>query len=69
MILLQKWIDFAAYGEMLTEEFAFLGFNPDRVLDMLPKMGLGMLVIFVIIAIIILSTVIIQKVFSSKKKD
>ena len=64
MMLLEKWIDFAKYVEMFKNELEVLDFNPERVLEMLGHMGIGMLVIFVIIGVIILSTVIIQKVFS-----
>ncbi|MBO7217746.1 MAG: hypothetical protein J6V50_03500 [Clostridia bacterium] len=64
MMLLEKWIDFAKYIEMFKNELEVLNFNPDRALQMLGHMGIGMLVIFVIIGVIILSTVIIQKVFS-----
>ena len=39
---------------------------PSRFLDMLPYMGKGMLVIFVIIGVIILATVLINKIFSKK---
>ena len=41
-------------------------FVPSRFLDMLPYMGKGMLVIFVIIGVIILATVLINKIFSKK---
>lgn len=67
MNLLQTWIDFAKYGEKIEEELAILDFNPQRALDMLGHMGIGMLVIFVIIGVIILSTVAIQKISSGKK--
>lgn len=64
MMLLEKWIDFAKYVEMFKSELEVLDFNPARVLEMLGHMGIGMLVIFVIIGVIILSTVLIQKIFS-----
>ncbi len=41
-------------------------FVPSRFLDMLQYMGKGMLVIFVIIGVIILATVLINKIFSKK---
>ena len=41
-------------------------FQPARFLDMLSYMGKGMLVIFVIIGVIILATVLINKIFSKK---
>lgn len=68
MMLLEKWIDFSKYIEMFKEELEVLGFDPSRAVDMLKHMGTGMLVIFVIIGIIILSTVAIQKIFSGKKE-
>lgn len=42
-------------------------FNPTRFVDMLTHMGKGMLVIFVIIGVIILTTLVINKLFSGKK--
>lgn len=44
-----------------------LFFKPGNFVDMLYYMGIGMLVIFVIIGIIILSTMVINKIFSRKK--
>ena len=44
-----------------------INFQPEKFLDMLPYMGKGMLVIFVIIGVIILATVAISKLFSRKK--
>ena len=41
-------------------------FVPSRFLDMLPYMGKGMLIIFVLIGVIILSTIFINKIFSKK---
>ena len=41
--------------------------HPEKALEVLPKAGIGMLVIFVIIGVIIVSTLIINKVFSAKK--
>ena len=69
MMFLEKWIDFSAYIEMLEEEFKVLNFEPDRAIHMLGHMGRGMLVIFVIIGLIILSTIAIQKLFSKSKKE
>ena len=67
-MLLEKWIDFSKYSEILSEEMEALSSDPQRALHMLPFMGIGMLVIFVIIGIIILSTVLIQKAFSRDEK-
>lgn len=46
-----------------------LEFEPHKFVDMLPYMGKGMLVIFVIIAVIIVATLVINKVFSKKKNE
>ena len=43
-----------------------LFFQPGNFVDMLYYMGIGMLVIFVIIGVIILSTMLINKLFSKK---
>ncbi len=42
-------------------------FNPARFVEMLSYMGKGMLVIFVIIGVIILVTMLINKIFATKK--
>ena len=44
----------------------FTNFNPAGFVECLPRMGIGMLVIFVIIGVIILATVAINKIFSKK---
>lgn len=44
-----------------------LEFKPERFVEMLDKMGLGMLVIFIIIGVIILTTMVINRLFSNKK--
>lgn len=43
-------------------------FEPGKFIEMLPYMGKGMLVIFVLIGVIILVTMAVNKVFSSKEK-
>ena len=43
-------------------------FNPQNFISYLPYMGKGMLGIFVTIIIIIITTVVINKLFSRKKK-
>lgn len=40
--------------------------HPEKSLEVLPKAGIGMLVIFVIIGVIILATLAINKIFSKK---
>ncbi|MEE1186472.1 MAG: hypothetical protein UHN02_03730 [Acutalibacteraceae bacterium] len=66
-MFLEKWVDFSKYVELFKEEMEVLNFEPSRVAQMLKFMGQGMLVIFVIIGIIIISTVAINKFFSKKK--
>ena len=39
-------------------------FDPGRFIDQLPRMGVGMLVIFVVIGIIILATKLVNYLFS-----
>ncbi len=41
-------------------------FNPMGFVDQLPRMGTGMLVIFVVIGMIILTTMLINWLFSKK---
>lgn len=40
--------------------------HPEKALEILPKAGIGMLVIFVLIGVIILATLLINKIFSKK---
>lgn len=68
MMFLSKGIDFQKYIEKIQEEFSGIDFEPNRAIEMLKHMGIGMLVIFVIIGVIILSTIGIQKIFSGKKE-
>ena len=42
-------------------------FNPMGFLEQLPRMGVGMLVIFVVIGLIILTTMLINWLFSENK--
>ena len=48
-------------------EPAGVAFDPGKFLEMLPYMGIGMLTIFVVIGVIILTTVVINKLFSKKQ--
>ncbi len=50
----------------LTDAIGNLEFTPDRFVENLRYMGIGMLVIFVIIGVIILVTMLINKIFSKK---
>ncbi len=63
-------VSLSSFSETVNSFLSNLGleFHPEAVLGMLKHMGVGMLVIFVIIGIIILATIAIQKVFSSEKK-
>ena len=42
-------------------------FNPINFVNQLPRMGIGMLVIFVVIGLIILTTILINWLFAEKK--
>ena len=50
--------------QAIKNAFSGLTFEPSRFVEMLPKMGVGMLVIFIIIGVIILATTLINKIFS-----
>ena len=55
-----------------TENAGGLGdlvFNPTNFVSNLQHMGVGMLVIFVVIGVIIVTTMLINKIFSHEKKD
>ena len=47
-------------------EMSNVTFEPQRFLEMLGYMGKGMIVIFVLIGVIILVTMLINKIFSKK---
>ena len=51
------------------EETAQLVFDPIKFVDNLQYMGIGMLVIFIVIGIIILSTKLINFLFSDSKGE
>ena len=51
------------------EEAAQLFFDPAKFVSNLQYMGIGMLVIFIVIGIIILSTKLINFLFSDPNKD
>lgn len=44
-----------------------MSWHPEKALETLDNMGIGMLVIFVIIGVIILATMLVNKIFSKKK--
>ncbi len=52
--------------DMIKNAFSGLEFVPGRFIEMLDRMGIGMLVIFIIIGVIILTTLLINKIFSNK---
>ena len=66
MLTLSKAVETAANAAENAGGLSDLSFDPARVLEMLPRMGIGMLVIFVVIGVIALSTVLINKAFASK---
>ncbi|MBE6798454.1 MAG: hypothetical protein E7525_01570 [Ruminococcaceae bacterium] len=43
-----------------------MGWHPEKALETLDNMGIGMLVIFVIIGVIIIATMLVNKIFSKK---
>ena len=47
-------------------EGAKLAFNPTNFVSNLKYMGIGMLTIFIIIGVIILATMLVNKIFSQK---
>lgn len=67
MLFLSKTVETVANTAAETAGgLADLSFEPTRIFEMLPRMGIGMLVIFVVIGVIALSTVVINKIFASK---
>ena len=66
MMFLEKWIDFSVYAERIKTALEGLSPNVSRAVENLKFMGIGMLVIFIIIGVIILATVAVQKIFSKK---
>ena len=69
MMFFNKGLAIFQCAAKLSDDFSNIDFDPSRAVKMLKHMGVGMLVIFVIIGIIILSTVVIQKLFSGKKGE
>ncbi len=43
--------------------------DPMRFVEMLPKLAMGMISIFIVIGVIIVATAVLNKIFSKKKKD
>ncbi len=61
--LLNATADAGATGANSLTEFIF---RPKGFVEMLPYMGKGMLVIFILIGVIVLVTMLVNKVFSKK---
>ena len=61
---MMNWIRLFAAAAQSTAEQAQLVFEPANFVSHLKNMGIGMLVIFVVIGIIILVTLMINKLFS-----
>ena len=55
-----------AVEQEVTDSTTNISFNPENFITNLKYMGIGMLVIFVIIGLIALSTMLINKVFQEK---
>ena len=67
MMNMQAILAFALAAEQeVAEGTADIAFQPENFIINLKYMGIGMLVIFVIIGLIALSTMLINKVFSEK---
>ncbi len=45
-----------------------LNVDPGRFVEMLPKLAMGMISIFIVIGVIIIATSLLNKIFSRKKK-
>lgn len=45
-----------------------LNVDPGRFIEMLPKLAMGMISIFIVIGVIIIVTMVLNKIFSKKKK-
>lgn len=60
-------VDSAAPAETTATTQANLGFEPMNFVDNLQYMGVGMLTIFIVIGVIILTTSLINWIFSRKK--
>lgn len=46
----------------------FKNADPGRFIEMLPKLAMGMISIFIVIGVIIVATSLLNKIFSKKKK-
>ena len=66
MALFFKMISFFS-ASVAPEAAPQISFDPAKFVEMLQYMGKGMLVIFVIIGVIILTTLLINRIFSAKK--
>ncbi len=48
--------------------FANVNVDPGRFVEMLPKLAMGMVSIFIVIGVIIIATSLLNKIFSRKNK-
>ena len=55
-------------AENAVENMEFM-FEPINLIKYLPKLGIGLVIIFVIIGILICITMLLNRVFSDKKKN
>ena len=62
-----NFINFLSAASNTASNQPTMGWHPEKILDQLPRMGIGMLLICILIGAIILTTALINKIFSSKK--
>ncbi len=65
--MMNLFLNFLASAPAEAATAASVDFHPENFVANLQYMGIGMLVIFAIIGVIILATVAINKLFSGKK--
>lgn len=66
--MLANFIKAASEGAVPPTAEEGMDWHPEEALGMLKHMGVGMLVIFVIIGIIIIATILVNRIFSDKRK-
>ena len=59
-----NWINILSAAPVAEETAAQISFQPLNFVENLQYMGIGMLVIFAVIGVIVLTTVLINKVFA-----
>lgn len=60
--------DAASATDAAGDFFSNVNINPGRFVEMLPKLAMGMVSIFIVIGVIIIATSLLNKIFSKKKK-